>query len=101
MQYVIIAIIAIVIISVPVYSLILHKKIKKNGVETAAVVSQIKESHDTDTASTTYIYSVTFMTQDGKNAEAKLSGAPLNTRVGDRVRIKYLPEKPNHAVIVK
>lgn len=40
-------------------------------------------------------------TIDGQAVEARLSGAPRFTNVGDRVRIKYLPEKPRYAIIIK
>ena len=37
-------------------------------------------------------------TIDGQAVEARLGGAPRFTNVGDRVRIKYLPEKPRYQV---
>ena len=40
-------------------------------------------------------------TIDGQAVEARLGGAPRFTNVGDRVRIKYLPEKPRYAIIIK
>ena len=47
------------------------------------------------------IYYVTYVNQDGQTVEAQLLGAPGRTREGDRVRIKYLPEKPHFAILVK
>ena len=40
-------------------------------------------------------------TIDGQVIEARLGGAPRFTNVGYQVRIKYLPEKPKHAIIIK
>jgi len=33
--------------------------------------------------------------------EARLGGAPRFTREGEQVRIKYPPEKPRYAIIIK
>lgn len=81
-----------------------YNNIKKNGVETDAVISRIKENetlNDDGSVDTDYIYYVKFTTQDGQAVEARLGGAPKLTRVGDRVRIKYLPEKPKYAILIK
>ena len=81
-----------------------YNAIKKNGVEVDAVVSRIKEEENTDDdghVNYTYTYYVRFTAQDGKSVEAKLNHAPRNTREGDTLRVKYLPEKPKYALLVK
>ena len=40
-------------------------------------------------------------TIDGQAVEARLGGAPRFTREGEQVRIKYPPEKPRYAIIIK
>ena len=42
-----------------------------------------------------------YVDQQGKSVEARLNSAPGRTREGDRVRIKYLPEKPHFAILMK
>lgn len=104
MQYVVFGTVAALIIGVAVYSFIRNNKIRKNGVEADAVVSRIEESRSTSSeggADYTEIYYVTYTLPDGQIVEAKLDHAPGYTRVGDPVRIKYLPEKPKYALLVK
>ena len=103
-EYLIFGAVAALIIGVAVYTFIRNKKIRKNGVEADAVVSRIEErvTHS-DEVGTDFreTYYVTFTTADGKTVEAILDNAPGHTRVGDPVRIKYLPEKPHYVVPVK
>ena len=90
-----------------------NKAIRENGVEADAVVSRVKETDNVDAdgsySGTTTTYYVTYRTPDGRQAEAKLaSGKAFDNRIGkawdadlregSRVRIKYLPEKPNYAI---
>ena len=96
-----------------------NKAIKQNGIETDAVVTRVVESVSTDddddgseTYRYTYTYYVTFQTQEGQTVEARLSsGKTLNVRVNDagwdrdlhegsHVRIIYLPEQPDCAILV-
>ena len=102
-KYYLFAAVAALIVAAAIYTFIRNRKIRKNGVETDAVVSRIDESVSAspDTVDVNYIYYVTYVSQDGKTVEARLDSAPGYTRVGEPVRIKYLPEKPNFAVIVK
>ena len=72
--------------------------IKKNGIETDAVITRIEdEGIGTDTS---YNYYVCY-TERGQKIEAKLSnpGFGKGLEVGAQIRIKYLPEKPN--IVVK
>lgn len=103
-DYLIFGAVAAVIIGVAVFTVIRNRKIRKNGVEADAVVSRIEETQSpsaeggTDFSETYY---VTYVDQNGQTVEAQLDHAPGRTRVGDPVRIKYLPEKPHFAILVK
>ena len=98
----------VIIAAVAVIGVVLYVKrymaIKKNGVEADAVVSRIKEvetQNDDGSYDTSYTYYVKFTTQDGQAVEAKLGNAPRFTREGDKLRVKYLPEKPKNVILVK
>lgn len=96
--------VAALIAGVAIYNFIRSKKIRRNGVEADAVVSRIEESSSPGNeggVDFTYTYYVTYKMQDGCTVDAQLNHAPGYTRVGESVRIKYLPEKPHHAVLVK
>ncbi|MBQ8162504.1 MAG: DUF3592 domain-containing protein [Clostridia bacterium] len=103
-MYIGIAVIAVVIVGGFVYSYLRSKKIKENGVEADAVVSRIKEiekedengHHDYD-----YEYYVRYTNQAGETVEARLGNAPRFLQEGTQVRIKYLPEKPKYALMLK
>jgi len=103
-SYVLFGAVAALIVGFVVYSVIRNNKIRKNGVEADAVVSRIEEQVSTDSEGgidVVYTYYVTYAAQDGRVVEATLNHAPGRTRVGDRVRIKYLPEKPRYALLMK
>lgn len=75
-------------------------RIKKNGIETNAVITRIEDvGIGTDTS---YNYFVCY-TEGGRKIEAKLSnpGFGRGLEVGAEIRIRYLPEKPNVAVWIK
>lgn len=78
---------------------------KKNGIETEAVVSNITEetTMDSDGSSTSYTYYVRYTASDGVQQEAKIAnmGFKKGPEIGDRIKIKYLPEKPNAAVWIR
>lgn len=102
--YVAIAVAAVAAVIAIIFTVKRYTAIKKNGVEADAVVSRIKEvenQNDDGSYDTTYTYYVKFTTQDGQTVEAKLGSAPRFTREGDRLRIKYLPEKPKNVILVK
>ena len=116
MQYVFIGVIAAAIIAGVVFTAKRNNAVKKNGIETDAVVSRVQktETTDADTLNTAvhYTYYVTYRAQDGKTVEAKLaSGKSFDRNIGKArwdsdlhegvcLRIKYLPEKPGYAVRV-
>ena len=119
-----IVIVILVILGVMLVRSIIHRSkrneaIKQNGIETNAVVTRVVESVSTDDdddggGSETYSYSyyVTFRTQEGQTVEARLgSGKTMDVRVkdvgwdrdlheGSRVRIMYLPEQPDYAILI-
>lgn len=78
----------------------LKRRIRERGIEAIGEISRISESTDFDTGSTTYSWYVYFRTEDGQEREALLLDSP-NLVTGTRVRIKYDPERPNSAVVVK
>ena len=103
-KYILFGAVAALIIGFVIYTVIRNGKIRKNGVEADAVISRIEEERTTSSeggADFTEIYYVTYVDQQGKSVEARLNSAPGRTREGDRVRIKYLPEKPHFAILVK
>ena len=89
-----------------------NNEIKRSGIETDAVVTRVREDVSTDEDGTTYtyIFYVTYQTQEGQTVEARLaSGKSVDIRIGknvwDRdlhegsaVRIKYLPDKPDYVI---
>ena len=116
MQYVFIGVIVAAMIAGIVFTARRNGAIKRNGIETDAVVSRVKktETTDADTLNTTVHYTcyVTYRTQDGQTVEAKLaSGKSFDSRIGKAgwdgdlhegvsLRVKYLPEKPNYVIRV-
>ena len=75
-------------------------RIKKNGIETDAVITRIEDvGIGTDIS---YDYYVCYM-ERGQKIEAKLSnpGFARGLEVGAEIRIRFLPEKPNIAVWIK
>ena len=104
LQYVLIGVVVVVIVTVFVFTIVRNNAIKKNGIETDAVVSRIDEDTSTDSdgsISTSYTYYVNYQMEDGTVVEAKLGKVPFNTRQGQQLRIKYLPEKPKYVIAVK
>ena len=104
LTYIIIGVVVIVIVGGIIFTIVRTNAIKKNGIEANAVVSRIKEQENTDSegfTDTTYIYYVTFTTQDGQSVEAKLGNPPSKIKVGDSLTVKYLPNKPKLVIAVK
>ena len=104
MYYAAIAAVVIAVIVGFVYSYLRSKKIKENGVEADAIVSRIKEIEKEDSDgnhSTDYEYFVRYQNQAGETVEAKLGNPPRFLTEGTQLRIKYLPEKPKYALMVK
>lgn len=102
--YVIFGVVVVGIVGGIIFTIMRTNAIKKNGIEAKAVVSRIKEQESTDSdgfTDTTYIYFVKFRTQDGQDVEARLSNPSGTIKIGDELRIKYLPNKPKVVIAVK
>ena len=91
-----------------IWSRIVTGKVKKEGIETEAVVSRIEihewESGDVETWTGTEITKepyVTFINTEGETVEAMLSNPKRGLEVGDRLKIKYLPEKQDYPVMIE
>ena len=71
-----------------IWAYVVSKKVKEEGIETDAVVSRI-ELHE-------------YTNQEGKTVEAMLSNpGDHKFEEGDRLRIKYLPDKQEYPVMVE
>ena len=104
LTYVIFGVVVVGIVGGIIFTMMRTNAIKKNGIEANAVVSRIKEQESTDSdgfTDTTYIYFVKFTTQDGQDIEARLSNPSGTIKIGDELRIKYLPNKPKMVIAVK
>ncbi len=102
--YIITGVVVVGIVGGIIFTIMRTNAIKKNGIEANAVVSRIKEQESTDSdgfTDTTYIYFVKFRTQDGQDVEARLSNPSGKIKVGDELRIKYLPNKPKVVIVIK
>ena len=76
---------------------------KKKGIATDAFVSRIeeRESSDEDGVSFYEDYYVRYQDQEGRTNEAIISNPKRKGLVlGARIRIRYLPGKPNYAVYI-
>lgn len=76
---------------------------KKDGIETDAVVSHIEREVRTSNGAEfprQFFYAV-FLTQDGLKNEARLLNPKKTLCVGDRIRVRYSPEKKDVAYLVK
>ncbi len=82
-----------------------NNRIRKNGIEAEAFISRIEEYESTDSEGfrdTNYRYYVTYTTQDGKTVEARLGKImQVIYQEGEKINIKYLPEKPDYVVPAK
>lgn len=98
--------IVIIVLGGIVFTIISNNKIKKNGIEAEAEIFRIEvertrtidnESGMVD-ESETRNYFVKYKNQEGQEIEAKLNNPKMNSKEGDIIKIKYLPEKPNKVV---
>ena len=104
-KYIFAAILVAVLAVVFVITVLRNRQIRKNGIETDAVVSRIEEHDHRDSdggISTTYSYYVTYIDQAGNPQEAILSKVLQSRyRVGEELSVQYLPEKPQYALPIK
>ena len=91
-----------------IWAFVVSNKVKKEGIETDAVVSRVKlhvwsggigEAATRD--SVTEEYDITYTNQQGQTVESTLTNPGNHTfKEGDRIRIKYLPERQDYPVLV-
>ena len=92
-----------------IWAFVVSKKVKEKGIETNAVVSRV-ELHEWSggTGDTwagndiTEDYYITYTNQEGQSVEALLTNPGDHTfKVGDRIRIKYLPDRQDYPVMLE
>lgn len=86
-----------------ILSIMQMNKVKREGIEADAFVFRIDVDESTDSdgmTTTTRKFFVRYTSQDGKVAEARLANPRRGLVMGDRIKIKYLPENPKYAVMV-
>lgn len=76
---------------------------RSGGIETDAVVSHIEREVRISFGAEfpRQFYYATFLTQDGLKNEARLLNPKKALCVGDKIRVRYAPEKNNLAYLVK
>ena len=92
-----------------IWAFFVSRKIKKEGIETDATVSRVGSHEwsggagDIGTQDTvTEEYYITYVDQEGRAVEALLSNPGDHTfKEGDKVKIKYLPDKPEYPVLLE
>ena len=92
-----------------IWAFVVTKKVKKEGIETDAVVTRVElhkwvggigDAWSPD--SVTEEYYITYTNQEGQNVEAMLTNPGNHTfKKGDKIKIKYLPDKQDYPVLVK
>ena len=101
---IIISVCAVIALCGVIYVVLRNQKIRKNGIETDAVISCVKEVENRDAdghITTSYQYFVRYQMESGEIAEAQLANPPRRAAQGMELRIKYLPEKPKLVIAVK
>ena len=105
-EIIIIAILALFALG-GIWAFVVSRKVKKEGIETDAVVSRIElhESGNTTEAwehsNVSEEYYITYTDQDGQSVEAMLIDHGSRTfQIGDRVRIKYLPDRKDYPIFI-
>ncbi len=99
--------IIVIIVILGVYSFIFSKKVRKEGIETTAVVSRITEDEsvtlDEEEAGgmITHTFYVSYKNQMGEQIEATLSNPKNDLEVGSRIKIRYLPGREEYPVMTE
>lgn len=103
-KYIICAAVVVLILAGFVIGMIRNRKIRRNGIEAQGVISRVEERYESDgeSGSYTFIYYVSYTTREGKTVEARL-GKMTQTHfdVGQSIRVKYLPEKPEYVIPIQ
>ena len=92
------------IVAYYIYKFATNRKMKKDGIETEAVVTRVRTETGsaTDNNSTYSIYYVEYTNQAGQKVEAELTNEPAkDVWEGSTITIRYLPDKPNKALYIK
>ena len=92
-----------------IWAFAVSKKVKKEGIETEAVVSRVEIHEWTGGTGDTWAqnnvteeYYITYTNQEGQTVEAMLTNPVSNTfKKGDRIKIKYLPGRQDYPVLVE
>ena len=108
LEYIIIGVIVVVVVAGVIYTIISTNKIKKDGVEAEAEVwkinierlERVDESGMVD-VDTNKHYVVRFKNEQGQTIDSNLVNPKMNLQEGDKIKIKYLPEKTKNVVMVK
>ena len=103
MKWILFGLVVAFILGGIIYSIMQTNKIKRDGIEADAYVARVDVEESTDSdgmTSTTEKYFVRYAGQDGKEVEARLANPRKGLVMGDRLKIKYLPEKPKFVVMV-
>lgn len=102
--YIGIGVLAVIVIVGFIYNYRRSRAINERGVEVDAVVSRIKETESEGAdghRNVEYTYYVKYQNESGQVVEAKLGNPPRFLTEGKQLRVKYLPEKPKYALVVK
>ncbi len=95
-------IVALIVVFV-IYGFIQMNKVKREGIAADAFVSRINVDESTDSdgmTTTTKKYYIRYTAQEGKMVEARLANPRKGLVIGDRIKVKYLPDKPGYALMV-
>ncbi len=83
---------------------LLKAKIRQYGIETDATVCRIEKqkrvAYGSGTEYPVAFYYVVYERQDGIQSEARLLNPKSSLTIGERIRIRYLEEKNDSAVLV-
>ena len=107
MQLDLFSIIVIAVVAlVGVYAVYIQIKTRKNGIETEAVIINVKETWDDDgdSHSLSYKYTVEYTNFEGKKVAAalgRMTNSDLKLGEGDRVTIKYLKDKQDYQILAE
>ena len=98
--YIVIGFVAIV----GIYTAYLQIRTRKSGIETEATVVDVREKwvREGDGDSLEYTYVVSYKNREGEKVEAALatvSNGKKNLEIGDRITVRYLPERQDYPVM--
>lgn len=92
-----------------IWAFVVTRKVKKEGIETEAVVTRVELHEWSEMAGDTYFpdsyteeYYVTFTNSDGQAVESMLTNEGDNKfKKGDRLKIRYLPDRQDYPVLIE